>query len=104
MQLCLASQQEEKVVKLSFSPEERVEYDKVEKAAAEFYNRMKRTTRDINKHYLKINSGLMPLRVACSGGLVDAEEDRTKKVKLPSLPNAFKMDPTNYNTECCKLR
>ena len=59
----------ESVVECEFSPEERVEFQKLEKEAQDFYLEFRRRhAKDMSKHFLKVSSKLIKLRIACSGG------------------------------------
>ena len=67
--------QSERVVKVSFSKAELVEYKRLEKRALDFYVNFKRTHgRTLSKHVLKISQKLTPMRVACSGGNYPLED------------------------------
>ncbi len=60
---------------ITFSDKERKEYLKLEKDARVIYENVKASgTGQVSKNYLKISSALLPLRVACSGGV--PEEDK----------------------------
>ena len=60
----------ERVIKIDFSADERAEYDKLEAAAKNAYTRLKNSqgTSQLSRHYLRLHSYLLPLRMACSGG------------------------------------
>jgi len=60
----------ERVIKIDFSADERAEYDKLEAAATNAYTRLKNRegTMQLSRHYLRLHSYLLPLRMACSGG------------------------------------
>ncbi len=68
--------QEESVIEITFTKEERKEYKKIEDKAIALYESVKSTGK-VNKHYLKLTSALLPLRLACSGGRID--EGQVKK-------------------------
>ena len=88
---------------VEFSDEEKTEYQDLEKEAKEFYINFRAIHgADITKHYLKISSKLMPLRVACAGGKYpintapqpepvddDMIEDETTKPRAPKRPKEY---------------
>lgn len=54
---------------MKFSDAEKIEFDKIEKEAKDFYLSFRaRHQHDMSKHFLKVSQKLMPLRVASSGG------------------------------------
>lgn len=61
---------EEKVIEVEFTEAERREYDRVQENAKNLYQRVKRTGK-ITMQYLRLQSALLPLRLACSGGQLD---------------------------------
>ena len=88
---------------VEFSDEEKTEYQNLEKEAKEFYINFRAIHgADITKHYLKISSKLMPLRVACAGGKYpintapqpepvddDMIEDETTKQRATKRPKEY---------------
>jgi len=93
---------EEIIIRISFTDEERKEYDKLEKSAMDQYNQLKRSTSNINRHYLRLQACLTPLRVACSGGFAENEVDeRAKKATSMATQKIkpFKLGG-QYSTEC----
>lgn len=60
----------ERVIKIDFSADERAEYDKLEAAAKNAYTHLKNRegASQLSRHYLRLHSYLLPLRMACSGG------------------------------------
>ena len=91
---------------VEFSDEEKTEYQNLEKEAKEFYINFRAIHgADITKHYLKISSKLMPLRVACAGGkypintapqpeqvdddMADEETTKQKSIKRPKEYSKF---------------
>ena len=65
---------------MSFTPDEREEYNKMEATARSFYLDIKeRDPSLISKNFLKISSALLPLRQACSGSQAEEKEDKTDK-------------------------
>jgi len=77
----------ERKVEVAFCLEELAQYKKMEANAKVFYRAFKETNGyELNKHYLKLTSKLIPLRVACSGGCVpldgaDLDEEGADKEK-----------------------
>lgn len=90
---------EEKAIIIEFSEEERKEYEKLEVSALQYYIGIKRTSGrgKISKHYLKLNSGLNLLRIACSGG--DVKEQKVQQVKNMKPDNAYHL-PVDHDLEC----
>ena len=93
-------------MKIKFSDEEKTEYQNLEKAARDFYINFRASHyAEITKHYLKISSKLMPLRVACAGGkypintapqsepvddnMADDETTKQKSIKRPKEYSKF---------------
>ena len=93
-------------MKIKFSDEEKTEYQNLEKAARDFYINFRASHyAEITKHYLKISSKLMPLRVACAGGkypintapqpeqadddMADEETTKQKSIKRPKEYSKF---------------
>mmetsp|Transcript_12559 Transcript_12559/g.14725 ORF Transcript_12559/g.14725 Transcript_12559/m.14725 type:complete len:570 (-) Transcript_12559:449-2158(-) len=70
--MSLPSKIEENIL-IKFTDSERKEYDKLETDAKSYYTTFKG---NIGAGYLKLYSALMPLRIACSGGVVDNEDDK----------------------------
>jgi hypothetical protein len=61
--------QTEITIEVSFSRQEKTEYQKIENSARDFYVDFRDVKGDkITKHYLKLTQKLAPLRVACAGG------------------------------------
>lgn len=63
----------ERSILIKFTDSERKEYDKLETDAKSYYTTFKG---NIGAGYLKLYSALMPLRIACSGGVVENEDDK----------------------------
>jgi hypothetical protein len=93
-------------VKIKFSSKEKTEYQNLEKAARDFYINFRDIHgADITKHYFKVSSKLMPLRVACAGGkypinpapqsepaddaMADDETTKQKSIKRPKEYSKF---------------
>lgn len=58
-----------RTIDITFSPSEKEEFGKLEKAAQDFYLEFRRRhIMDMSRHFLKVSSKLMPLRAASAGG------------------------------------
>ncbi|KAL3926339.1 MAG: hypothetical protein SGARI_005642 [Bacillariaceae sp.] len=58
-----------RTIEVSFTTEEREEFNKLETAAQQFYlNFRKSHVHDMSKYFLQVSAKLLPLRVASSGG------------------------------------
>lgn len=58
-----------RTIEIGFSPSEKEEFGRLEKAAQDFYLEFRRRhIKDMSRHFLKVSSKLMPLRVASAGG------------------------------------
>eukprot|EP00429_Kryptoperidinium_foliaceum_P043107 CAMPEP_0176102834 /NCGR_PEP_ID=MMETSP0120_2-20121206/51588_1 /TAXON_ID=160619 /ORGANISM="Kryptoperidinium foliaceum, Strain CCMP 1326" /LENGTH=1287 /DNA_ID=CAMNT_0017436909 /DNA_START=94 /DNA_END=3957 /DNA_ORIENTATION=- len=93
----------ERSIDVTFAESEKLEYANLEKSAHDFYVSFRRKIgRDITKHYLKIMTKILPLRVACAGGKYpipeesekieegeDGTADEETKVKAPKKYSSF---------------
>ena len=82
-----ATLQEETFIEIEYTKKERAEYDKIEQKGISLYEELKQEG-NVNKHYLKLTSALLPIRLACSGGQLG--EGQIKK-------KAADADETNNN-------
>ena len=66
----------ERSIWIDFSKEDKIEYDKLEKTALDFYKNFRATNHKSNlgKHYLKLTQKLTPMRVACAGGKIPLDD------------------------------
>ena len=80
--------QEETVLKIDFSPQDKQEYLQLEEKARLFYSSFNRKL--VSKSYLKVMAGLLPLRIACAGGKIP-NYDRT--ITSTVLTTTARMDP-----------
>eukprot|EP00554_Chaetoceros_debilis_P006480 CAMPEP_0194078492 /NCGR_PEP_ID=MMETSP0149-20130528/4871_1 /TAXON_ID=122233 /ORGANISM="Chaetoceros debilis, Strain MM31A-1" /LENGTH=345 /DNA_ID=CAMNT_0038759767 /DNA_START=150 /DNA_END=1187 /DNA_ORIENTATION=- len=78
---------EETFIEIEYTKKERAEYDKIEQKGISLYEELKQEG-NVNKHYLKLTSALLPIRLACSGGQLG--EGQIKK-------KAADADETNNN-------
>ena len=85
---------EEKVIEVEFNTAERKEYDRIQKKAASMYEQLK-SRGNVNRHYLRLNSALLPLRVACSGGNLDEGQINRKHEPKENLTG----DELQYDLE-----
>lgn len=60
----------EKIIEIEFTEAEKREYDRVQEKAKALYLMVKRTGK-VSSQYLRLQSALLPLRLACSGGQLD---------------------------------
>lgn len=67
----------EKIIEIDFTEAERREYDRVQERAKNLYQMVKRTGK-ITMQYLRLQSALLPLRLACSGGQLEEGQIRGK--------------------------
>lgn len=85
----------EKVIEIEFTEAERREYDRVQEKAKALYLLVKRTGK-VSSHYLRLQSALLPLRLACSGGQLDEGQIHRKgETSMESL----KQKPLEMNLE-----
>jgi len=85
-----------------FSKEEKKEYAILEKAAREYYETFKASSKhELSRHYLKLTQTLTPLRIACAGGQIpidpadaDADEQNDSDVEDGDTPKKRKKTPT----------
>jgi len=60
---------------VKFSKEEKREYVILEKAAREYYETFKASSKhELSRHYLKLTQKLTPLRIACAGGQIPLDD------------------------------
>lgn len=69
--------QEEHVLTIDFTAEDKEEYKKLEEKALAFYQSFPR--RKVSKAFLRLTSALLPLRIACSGGHIPIEPSAVAK-------------------------
>lgn len=80
--LLIIFSQTERVISVDFSDLERIEYDKLEVSAREFYVSFKSLHgQSFGKHYLKLLQKLAPLRTSCSGGQVSVDDYCAENLK-----------------------
>jgi len=92
---------EEKVIHIQFTENERKEYEQIESDALSFYITYKGKVRG---NYLKLYSALMPLQIACSGGVAEDTDDEKKKKKKFTTNFPFKSKFLRLLKELEKIR
>ena len=65
------------MIEIEFNEIERTEYDRMQEKAIGMYQRLKMGGK-VSRHYLKLTSALLPLRLACSGGQIDEGQIKKK--------------------------
>ena len=95
------------MAEIDFTPEERIQYNNIQQKQIALYEALK-LGGSINKHYFKLTSALLPLRLACSGGQLEEGQVKTRAARSPVTPrrkqpvrtgNELEMD-INEEEEC----
>jgi len=87
------------VIEIEFNEAERKEYDRVQTKAADMYQQLKMRG-NVNRHYLRLTSALLPLRVSCSGGHIEEGQIKRKGTPKEELTgNELEFD-IEAGTEC----
>ena len=68
MPFVFRASQDETVLKIDFTAEDKAKYLQLEEKAKAFYGSFSRGL--VSKAYLKVMAGLLPLRIACAGGRI----------------------------------
>jgi len=89
----------ERIINITFSDEERVQYQKLEDRALSVYKLIRRNLSSVASHNLFLLEMLRPLRVACSGGcLQELKADEKLKRQFTEPPYTM---TSSYDQDCC---